>query len=118
MHQTQFSEEIPYGGFSQIRSHILHYRHGCQPSQFWQDSPDTVISVPIVDSSSCACHLEDHQGLLMTTVVYGAVYIPFMGWRPQNISEKSCISRKKAFYRNLQIGNLETRNSAKTGMYV
>ena len=23
MHETQFSEEIPYGGFSQIRSHIL-----------------------------------------------------------------------------------------------
>ena len=23
MHQTQFSEKIPYGGFSQIRSHIL-----------------------------------------------------------------------------------------------
>ena len=22
MHQTQFSEKIPYGGFSQIRSHI------------------------------------------------------------------------------------------------
>ena len=23
MHQTQFSEKIPYGGFSQIRSHII-----------------------------------------------------------------------------------------------
>ena len=23
MHQTQFSEKIPYGGFSQIRSHIV-----------------------------------------------------------------------------------------------
>ena len=23
MHQTQFSQKIPYGGFSQIRSHIL-----------------------------------------------------------------------------------------------
>ena len=22
MHQTQFSEKIPYGGFSQIRSHL------------------------------------------------------------------------------------------------
>ena len=23
MHQTQFSQKIPYGGFSQIRSHII-----------------------------------------------------------------------------------------------
>ena len=23
MHQTQFSQKIPYGGFSQIRSHIV-----------------------------------------------------------------------------------------------
>ena len=28
MHQTQFSQKIPYGGFSQIRSHIrLAYIH-------------------------------------------------------------------------------------------
>ena len=26
MHQTQFSEKIPYGGFSQIRSHMLNGR--------------------------------------------------------------------------------------------
>ena len=25
MHQTQFSEKIPYGGFSQIRSHFSLY---------------------------------------------------------------------------------------------
>ena len=73
--------------------------------RFWQDSPDTLISVPIVDSSSCACCLEDRQGQLMTAVVYGAIHTPFMGWRLQNNGEKSCISWKQAFYRNLQIGN-------------
>ena len=28
MHQTQFSEKIPYGGFSQIRSHFSATSHG------------------------------------------------------------------------------------------
>ena len=35
MHQTQFSEKIPYGGFSQIRSHLctLYYFIQVKPFQ-------------------------------------------------------------------------------------
>ena len=28
MHQTQFSEKIPYGGFSQILTHIVIHAYG------------------------------------------------------------------------------------------
>ena len=72
--------------------HIL-YRHGCQPSWFWQDSPDTLISVLIVDSSSCACRLEDRQG-------------PLMGWRLQDNDERAVSLGKKMLF--IEICKLET----------
>ena len=41
------------------------------------------------------------------TVVYGATHVPFTLRELQYIDEESCISWTRAFYRNLQIRNLE-----------
>ena len=69
--------------------------------------PDTLISILIVDSSSCACRLKDRQGPLMTTVVYGAVHTPFMGWRLQDNNERAVsLEKKKSFL--IEICKLET----------
>ena len=40
MHQTQFSEKIPYGGFSQIRSHLIL----TDVSQDLRDNAELIIS--------------------------------------------------------------------------
>ena len=55
-----------------------------------------------------------------TALVYGTAHVPFMHWELQHhehIGEESCISRTRAFYRNLQIKNVEklVRNKHQTG---
>ena len=61
MHQTQFSEKIPYGGFSQIRSHLFLW-----PSfpLMCNRSHGRKQLIPTIKRSYDLQHLSDHARIL------------------------------------------------------
>ena len=113
MHQTQFSEKIPYGGFSQIRSQMLKYMWISSSLRLAMDCKLTLLSfingvsrkrrllslfLFTWDSSSSRSESVDAKVIHLITLLSSAtdhnspiqlyvMHIPRLNYTSQNISD-------------------------------